>query len=185
MKLLLIESSVGDGTAIGAHLAAAGHDVLSCTDEHGGPCRGIDRHADCPLEQHIDLAIVARDPAGPRTLAEMGSVCATRHRVPMVELDPQQVDGELSNVTVASALAKHTTELAYVTAVRDELSHLPAIVDVDRTPHRIQVNVQVPARYDSPQKLSAIADRARHAVRQHDPYVKSIDVSVGCYPEPG
>lgn len=184
MKLLLIESAVGDGTAIGAHLAAAGHDVLSCTDEHGGPCRGIDRHADCPLEQHIDLAIVARDPDGAHTLAEMGSVCAARHRVPMVELDPQQIDNDLPNVSAASALAKHTTELGYVTAIREELSHLPAIVEVDRTPRRIQVSVQVPARYDTPQKMSAIADRARHAVRQHDPYVNSIDVSVGCYPDP-
>ncbi len=185
MKLLLIESTVGDGTAIGAHLAAAGHDVLSCTDEHGGPCRGIDRHADCPLEQHIDLAIVARDPAAAHTLAEMGSVCATRHRVPMLELDAHQVGDELPNVSAASALAKRTTELGYIAAVRDELSHLAAIVEVERTPQRIHVSVQVPARYDSPQKISAIADRARHAVRQHDPYVSSIDVSVGCYPDPG
>ena len=184
MKLLLIESTAGDATAIGAHLTAAGHDVFACTDAHGGPCRGVTRHADCPLEQHIDLTIVARDPAAARSLAEMGSVCAARHRVPLVEVDPRQIDDELPSVRVASALAKRTTELSYVTAILEELSHLPALVDVDRTPSRIHVSVQVPASQDTQQKLSAIADRARHAVRQHDPYVNCIDVSVVCYPDP-
>jgi len=184
MRLLLIESTAGNATAIGEHLAAAGHDVVACTDEHGGPCRGVDRQADCPLEQHIDLTIVARESGAARSLAEMGSVCAARHRVPTVEVDPRQIDDELPSVRVASAMAKRATELGYATVVLEELSHLPALVDVDRTPHRIHVKVQVPASHDTPQKLSAIADRARHAVRQHDPYVNCIDVSVDCYPDP-
>ena len=111
-------------------------------------------------------------------------MCAARHRVPLVEVDPRQIDDELPSVRVASALAKRTTELSYVTAILEELSHLPALVDVDRTPSRIHVSVQVPASQDTQQKLSAIADRARHAVRQHDPYVNCIDVSVVCYPDP-
>jgi len=184
MKLLLIESTAGNATAIGEHLAAAGHDVVACTDEHGGPCRGVDKHADCPLEQHIDLTIVAREPGTARSLAEMGSVCAARHRVPLVEIDWLQIDEELPSVRIASAMAKRATEHGYATAILEELSHLPALVDVDRTPHRIHARIQVPASQDTPQKLSAIADRARHAVRQHDPYVNCIDVSVDCYPEP-
>ncbi len=184
MKLLLIESTPGIATELGADLVAGGHEVVTCTDEHGGPCRGVEQHAACPLEQHIDLTILARDPAAARSLAEMGSVCAARHRVPMVEVDPRQIDDELPSVRVASAVAQRAAEAGYATAIRQELSHLPALVDVDRTPSRIHVSVQVPSSQNTPQKLSAIADRARHAVRQHDPYVNCIDVSVVCYPDP-
>lgn len=104
MKLLLIESTPGNANEINASLLADGHEVVTCADEHGGPCRGIDRHVECPMESHIDLTIVAREAGSAHTLAEMGSVCATRHRVPMVEVDPQQVDDELPSVVVANAL---------------------------------------------------------------------------------
>lgn len=184
MKLLLIESTPGNATEIGATLVADGHEVVTCADEHGGPCRGISQHADCPMESHIDLTIVAREHGSPHTLAEMGSVCATRHRVPMVEVDPGQVDDELPSVTVAGAVAKRAVEAAYATAIRHELALIPALVDVERTPGRIHVTVQVPTSEGTPQKLSAVADRARHAVRAHDPYVNGIDVSVICYPDP-
>jgi hypothetical protein len=184
MKLLLIESTPGNAQEIGAQMVAEGHEVLTCADEHGGPCRGIDEHVACPMEQHIDLTIVAREPGSTHTLGEMGSVCAQRHRVPMVEVDPRQVDDELPSVKVANAVAKRAVEAGYATAIRHELGHLPALVDVDRSPGRIHVSVQVPASEDTPQKLSAIADRARHAVRAHDPYISGIDVSVVCYPDP-
>ena len=184
MKLLLIESNPGDANEIGAHLAADGHEVVTCTDEHGGPCRGIDHHAACPLEHHIDLTIVARHPDADRSLSEMGSVCAARHRVPVVEVDPREIEDELPSVRVASAVAKRRAEAGYAIAIRHELAHLPALVQVERTPNRIHATVQVPASFDTPQKISAIADRVRHAVRQHDPYVSCIDVSVDCYPDP-
>lgn len=184
MKLLLIESSPGDATEIGAHLKAGGHEVVTCTDEHGGPCRGVHQHAACPLEHHIDLTIVARRPGATHSLAEMGSVCAARHRVPMVEVNPREIDDELPSVAVVSAVAKRAAEAGYAAAVRQGLSHLPALVQVDRTPNRIHVKIQVPASHDTPHKLSAIADRARHAVRHYDPYVNCIDVSVDCYPDP-
>ena len=38
------------------------------------------------------------------------------------------------------------------------------------------------AEFDLPYLLDFY--RARHAVRSHDPYVKGIDVSVVCYPDP-
>ena len=184
MKLLLIESTPGNATELGAHLAAGGHDVVTCTDQHGGPCRGVDHHAACPLEEHVDLTILARDPGAARSLAEMGSVCAVRHRVPMVEVDPSQIDDQLPSVGVASAMAQRAEEARYAAAIRKELAHLPALVDVDRTPSRIHASVQVPESQNTPQRLSAIADRARHAVRQHDPFVNCIDVSVMCYADP-
>ena len=108
MRLLLIESTPGNATEIGAHLLADGHEVVHCADEHG-PCRGTTHHMDCPVEHHLDLAIVARDPDAPRTLDEMGSVCAARHRVPLMEIDPSE--GELPSVTVATFLAAVTVHV--------------------------------------------------------------------------
>ena len=184
MKLLIIESIPGNAAEIGAQLVADGHEVVKCADEHGGPCRGISKHAECPMESHIDLTIVTREHGSAHTLGEMGSVCATRHRVPIVEVDPGQADDELPSVTVAGAVAKRVVEAGYATAIHHELVHLPALVDVERTPGRIHVTVQVPTSEGSPQQLSSVADRARHAVRTHDPYVNGIDVAVTCYPDP-
>lgn len=184
MKLLLIESTPGNAAAVEADLRAEGHDVLTCSDGHGGPCRGVEHHADCPMEQHIDLAIVARAPGSPRSLDEMGSVCATRHRVPLVEVDPSDVADDLPSVTVATALATRRVEAGFAAAIRQELPNVAAIVDVRREPNRIHVTVQVPASHGGASEVSAVADRARHAVRQHDPYVSGIDVSVVTYPDP-
>jgi hypothetical protein len=184
MKLLLIESTPGNATDIQSDLVAGGHEVLTCNDEHGGPCRGVEHHAHCPMEQHIDMAIVTRTPGSDHTLDEMGSVCAARHRVPMVEVDPAEVADDLPSVAVASALATRRVEAGYAAAIRQELGHVAAIVDVRRETNRIHVNVQVPASQGTPARLSAVADRARHAVREHDPFINGIDVAVVTYPDP-
>lgn len=184
MKLLLIESSPGNATAIESDLLADGHEVLTCSDEHGGPCRGVQHHSLCPMEQHIDMAIITRDPRAGHTLHEMGSVCAAQHRVPLVEVDPQDVSDDLPSVQVAHAVATRRVEAGYATAVRHELGNMPAIVDVRRDQKRVHITVQVPASIASASKMSAVADRARFAAREHDPFVSGIDVSVVTYPDP-
>ena len=184
MKLLLIESAPGNAAVIEQELLANGHEVVSCTDDQGGPCRGAADHHECPLEQHVDLAIVAREPDAPRLLGEMGAVCAGRHRVPVIEVDPENPAEDLPDLTVANALAARKVEAGYAQAVRNELGRVPALVDVRREPNRIVANVQVPASEGTPARLSAVADRARKAVREHDPYVGNIDVNVVCYPDP-
>jgi hypothetical protein len=184
MKLLLIDSIPGNAAAIESGLVADGHEVLTCTDEHGGPCRGIEHHRDCPMEQHIDMAIVTRTPGSAHTLSEMGSVCATRHRVPLVEVDPADVADDMPSVTVANALATRRVEAGFAAAIRHELGHVAAIVDVSREIDRIHVTVQVPASEGTPARLSNVADRTRHAVREHDQFVRGIDVAVVTYPDP-
>ena len=184
MKLLLIESTPGNATAIQADLVADGHEVVTCADDHGGPCRGANHHRDCPMEAHVDMAILTRDPSDPHSLSEMGSVCATRHRIPLVEVDPSDVADDLPSVTVANAVATRRIEAGYAAAIRLELGDLPAIVDVRREPNRIHVTVQVPASKATASKLSTVADRARHATREHDPFVSVIDVAVVTYPDP-
>lgn len=183
MKLLLIESTPGNATELREQLSAEGHEVVHCTDDRGGPCRGVEHHVECPLEQHIDLAILARQAESPQTLAEMGSVCANRHRVPLVVVDPQKADDELPSVTVAAAVANRAVESAYAAAVRRELAHLPAIVEVRRLVDTVRVAVQIPASENNTAAISAAADRARAAVRAHDPSVPRIDVSVVCQPD--
>jgi len=183
MRLLLIESTPGTGSAIEADLLAQGHEVVSCNDEHGGPCRGIDDHRECPLETHVDMTIVARAGTTERTLGEMGAVCATRHRVPLVEVDTDDPTGGLPSVAVASAVATRRVEAACADAVRAELGDVPAVVEVRREPDRVHVSIQVPQRTRTQSKVSAMADRARHAVREHDQFVSCIDVSVVSYPD--
>ncbi len=184
MKLLLIESTPGNANAIQADLVAEGHEVVTCADDHGGPCRGMTHHRDCPMEAHVDMAIVARDPRDPHTLAEMGSVCATRHRIPLVEVNPSNVADDLPTVAVANAVATRRIEAGYAAAIRQELGSIAAIVDVRRETNRIHVTVQVPASQATASKLSSVADRARHATREHDPFVSGIDVAVVTYPDP-
>jgi hypothetical protein len=184
MKLLLIESTPGNAATIERNLVADGHQVVSCSDEHGGPCRGTHQLADCPLEGHIDLAIVTREPDAEHTLDEMGSVCAKRHRVPVVEVDPVEPVDDLPNVEVAQALAQRRVEAGYATAVRHEIGHQSAIVDVHRDVDRIHVRVQIPASEATQSVLSSTADRARKAVREHDAFVRAIDISVVSYPDP-
>jgi hypothetical protein len=183
MKLLLIESTPGSGSAIEADLLAHGHDVLSCNDEHGGPCRGVDDHRACPLEDHVDMTIVARAGTTERSLNEMGAVCAARHRVPLVEVDTDDPTGGLPSVAVASAVATRRVEATYAEAIRVELGTVPAMVEVRREPDRVHATIQIPQRAATQTRLSTVADRARHAVREHDPFVNCIDVSVVTYPD--
>jgi len=183
MKLLLIESTPGNASELNQRLSAEGHEVVHCADDKGGHCRGAEYHSDCPLEGHVDLAILTREPGTPHSLSEMGSVCANRYRVPLVVVDPTQADDELPSVTVARAVANRVLETAYATAVRRELSHLPTVVEVCRRVDSVRVNVQLPVSQNNPAAISAAADRARFAVRKHDPFVQSIDVAVSCHPD--
>lgn len=184
MKLLLIESVPGQAHEIRDNLVAEGHEVVTCHDDHGGPCRGADHHDSCPLEEHVDLAIVTRTEGSERTLHEMGGVCAHRHRVPSIEVDPANLVDELPSVGVASALATRKVDAGYAMAVRQELGEMPALVHVDRHVDRIHVTVQLPASLATPSKVSHAADRARAAVRRHDPYSSVVDISVTTYPDP-
>jgi len=183
MKVLLIESSPGQSGDLSEQLVSEGHQVVRCDDDNGGPCRGVDHHADCPLEQSVDLAILTREPEASHTLTEMGSICAQRRRVPLVVVDPTQLFDELPSVTVATAVANRAVESAYAAAVRRELAHLPVVVDVRHLADKVVVHLQLPASQDTAAARSAAADRARFAVRTYDPFVQTIDVSVVCYPD--
>lgn len=183
MKVLLIESSPNQSGDLSEQLVSEGHEIVRCADDHGGPCRGVDHHAECPLEQSVDLAILTREPESQHSLAEMGSICASRHRVPLVVVDPTQLFDELPSAEVVAAVANRAVESAYAAAVRRELAHLPIVVDVRHLADKVVVHLQLPTSQNTPAARSAAADRARFAVRTHDPFVQTIDVSVQCYPD--
>lgn len=89
LDVLLLESRPGAGEAAGMTLAEAGHRVHRCypSGEGGFGCRAV-LDGSCPLDGHVDAALLARDPgdAGP-TIDEAGVRCALRAGVPLVAVE--------------------------------------------------------------------------------------------------
>lgn len=179
MKILLVADHPDDARAVEAALSGDGHSVTTCNDRFGGPCRGVAHFDDCPLESSVDLAVVARSPHGRRGIEEMGSVCAARHRVGVVEIDPSVPD-DRSIYDLADA-AEREVRLGYEQTVRATLHEVldDQQFDVQVTRRDRDVQVCVKLGFDaSPVTVSAIADRARAGVRRHDRFAQVIDVSV-------
>jgi hypothetical protein len=177
MEVLLIESSPGIASTLQHRLIRDGHEVLSCNDSHGGPCRGVESNSSCPLDRHIDVAVLARERDATPSLNEMGAVCAQRHRVPLVTLYPGDEFGAGPSTEIAAALARREIEAGYVAAIRREVGHAVGDITVQREHQRIHVILGVTQVADA-QAVSMLADRARHAVREHDRHTPVVDVSV-------
>jgi hypothetical protein len=177
MDVLLIESTPGIATSLQHRLIRDGHEVISCTDSHDGPCRGVESNAACPMDQHIDIAVLARERGAAPTLNEMGSVCALRHRVPLVTLYPGDEFGPGSSTEVAAAVARREVEAAYAAVIRREIGHAVDDITVLREHQRIHVTLTISSPADA-QSIGMLADRARHAVREHDSHTPVVDVSV-------
>jgi hypothetical protein len=183
MDVLVIESSPGIATTLQHRLTRDGHEVLSCNDSHGGPCRGVESNETCPMEKHIDIAILARRRGAEPSLNEMGSVCALRHRVPFVTLYPGDEFGPGESTEVAVAIARREVEARYVAAIRRQLRHGVEDISVEREHQRVHVTISV-AGAMSAQTISRLADRARQAVRGYDPHTPVVDISVVRAPLP-
>ena len=177
MELLLVEAQPGKALLLRDRLTAAGHHVESCTDEDtGGPCRSVSVGVECPLRRHVDLAVVARGEGVDDSLFEMGAICAERHRVPVMCIDPAEPDA-LDQIRVAAASGKDRLEARYAAEVRSALSeHGVITVEAERQPDRVHVTVGVLA--SDARARAAVADRVREVVRRFDRYVSTIDVSV-------
>jgi hypothetical protein len=185
MRILLVADDTDDALAVEQTLSAEGHVVESCNDEFGGPCRGVDHLQVCPLEGHVDLAVIARSGNVRRGLGEMGSVCASRHRVGVVEIDPSEPRLEATEVLAATAerAACHEYERAILRTLRASGHADGVYVTVHRSTGRVEVRLVVEATtYDdmSDQQRAGLADRVRDATRVHDPFTRVIDVSLVC-----
>ena len=177
MDVLLIESTPGIASSLQHRLVRDGHEVISCNDSQAGPCRGVESNASCPMDQHIDIAVLARERGVVPTLNEMGSVCALRHHVPLVTLYPGDEFGPGSSTEVAAAVARREVEAGYVAVIRREIGHAVDDITVLREHQRIHVTLTISTRA-SAQAISMLADRARHAVREYDSHTPVVDVSV-------
>ena len=177
MDVLVIESSPGIATTLQHRLTRDGHEVISCNDSHGGPCRGVESNQSCPMEQHIDVAVLARQRDAAPSLNEMGAVCAKRHHVPLVTLYPGDEFGPGVSTEIAAAVARREVEAGYVAAIRRQLRHGVDDIAVTREFQRVHVTITVTTAM-SAQTIGRLADRARQAVREYDSHTPVIDVSV-------
>lgn len=179
MKILLVANHPDDAQAVEQTLVRDGHSVTTCNDRSGGPCRGVAHLDDCPLESSMDLAVIARSPHVRRGIEEMGSVCAARHRVGVVEIDPSNPD-DRSIYDLADA-AEHEICHEYAHTVARTLGELlgerPYQVSITRRDRDVHAWIRLGFAATSIE-VSAIADRARAGVRRHDRFAQVIDVSV-------
>lgn len=177
MDVLVIESTPGIAATLEHRLVRDGHEVISCRDSKGGPCIGVESNAECPLMQHVDVAVLARERGTVRTLNEMGAVCAVRHRVPLVTLHPGDEFGPGSSTEVIAAAARRAVEAGYVAAVRKQVAHGVNDIAVQREYQRIHVTITV-ERSLSVLNIHRLVDRVRQAVRVHDAHTAAVDISV-------
>ena len=177
MDVLVIESTPGIAATLEHRLVRDGHQVLSCNDSHGGPCAGVDADVECPLTNHVDVAVLARPRGAPRTLNEMGSVCAMRHRVPLVTLHPGDEFGPGPSTEIAAAVARRAVEASYEAAVRRQVGHSVDDITVQREYQRIHVTITV-EKTMSALAIRRLVDRVRQTVRAYDPHTPTVDISV-------
>jgi hypothetical protein len=193
MRVLLVESCPGTSDDVRTQLTDAGHEVVECFDDTAPLCVGIDDARRCPLGHPVDVAIAVRVPGdGAAKLHEMGAVCALRHRVPLVEypgLDTSPfhgrstaTSGDLIGAIDDAAAQAGPHALAATAAIRG----LPGLTDRDpgaafatteRDGKRLHVVVHLPAGI-APEVAGMAATVATRAVREVDPYVSVIDVSL-------
>lgn len=179
MRIMLVAPNEAIHERLTDRWSRDGHDVVSCTDAAGGPCRGVASPEACPLHAHVDLAVLVARSSAPSTLAEMGFVCAQRHRVATVTIDPVLAADELWHIESETSSAKHRLESDDASAVHERLPEATS-VGVSRHPRRVAVEVLLSSSEPDAKDRLAIADRARQAIRAHDPYIDVIDVSVTC-----
>jgi hypothetical protein len=134
----------------------------------------------CPLEDDVELAVVARTAHTHRGLGEMGSVCAARQRVGVVEVDPEDLDDvRFDELAVqAESTVLHEYKAAIATRLATVMPDLgPCRIDLHRSSSAVNVVIGVDEALD-PQRASFLADQVRAAVRGFDRYSQIIDVSV-------
>ena len=178
MKVLLLEAQPAIESTVARTLRDAGHELVRCDDElDGGPCRAVRCDADCPLNSPVGVAVLARESGTPHLLYEMGAVCAERHRVPVVRVDPNKFDDVVELAVAGAAAGLDRLEARYAAAVRTALGADVLAVEASRAPDCVTVSVLAPMGIDWRHR-TMLADRARRTIRAFDPFVAVIDIGV-------
>lgn len=199
LDVLVLESRDGVATEAARSLEAAGHRVHRCHEpgDRGFPCRGVTEPNGCPIDGHVDVALLVRGRVTPRpTPLEDGVSCAVRAGIPIVEegsdlLDPfdpwitdrVRADGD---VAMACALAADRALDPLRESIRAKIGPLltaagiaPATVgcDVDPDGSSLQVHLDVPVEVDRSLE-QAIGVRVLDAVRGFHQTFGSVHVLV-------
>ncbi len=152
MKILILGSRAG-GPANGAvGELAAGHQIVRCDTPDGRyPCRGLAAGGECPLDEHVDVAVLM--PEFGTYDVEHGAICAVRNRVPVVVFDPAGAGAPdpISSWTTAAGpdLLDECERVAH-----DGHAHAQAIVS-----RLVELEVVAPTELQQPDGTIAIAVR--------------------------
>jgi hypothetical protein len=127
MRVLMLESHVGVAAATVARLTEAGCTIVRCdTADRRYPCRGLAAGGECPLDEHVDVAVLVQEIGTDHV--EHGAVCAARNRVPVVEVDG--ADGaERFPIRSWTSVAGSDLIDACEEAARDGRAHAHAVED--------------------------------------------------------
>lgn len=204
LDVLVLESRRGAAAAAAQELARAGHRVHRCHHpaDDGFPCIGL-ADGDCPLDGHVDVAVLARENGGPQpTPLEDGVSCALRAGVPLVEVGPADEDDPYDEwltaraepgtdlVAAAEQAAAQTrramgrTILTVIAPLLADagLSPQAATCTVEPEGRALHVRIDVPAAVDEGLQ-NALAVRALAALgaarRTHDSIGISVNGPVG------
>lgn len=204
LDVLVLESRRGAAAGAARDLARAGHRVHRCHDpaDDGFPCLGL-ADGECPLDGHVDVAVLARDGGGPQpTPLEDGVSCALRAGVPVVEAGPADDDDPFAEWLTARAepgadlvaTTEHAAEQARQAMSRTILTVVaPLLADAGISPRAarctvapqgraLHVRIDVPTAVDEGLQ-NALAVRALAALgserRTHDSIGISVNGPVG------
>lgn len=198
LDVLLLESHPWVGEASAATLTEAGHRVHRChrPGDTGYACVGLDRHAECPLEHHVDAAVVVRahGTTAP-TPFEDGVRCAVRAGVPVVEVGERDGDPFAEWITLRaeerslSAACRAAVGLARQPLVEAVLERVSSVV-VDPQGRPAEVGCTIDSRWpDLDVRLTvagavdrrteqAMSVRAYDALRPHTGTYRTVNVTV-------
>jgi len=131
LNVLVLQTDARTADPAVEALEASGHRVHRCHDEdaRGFPCRGARDRSACPLDGHIDVALVSRRGVRPHpTELETGVTCAIRAGLPIVEEGTDLLDPFAPWVTKRVSTAAQTPQ-ACVDAV--EAGHVPLLLAIE------------------------------------------------------
>jgi hypothetical protein len=151
MRILMLESHPGVANAAVAKLTEAGCTIVRCdTADRRSPCRGLAAGGECPLDEHVDVAVLVQE-VGTHHL-EHGAVCAARSRVPVVEVDGVDVAERFPIRSWTSASASSDLIDACEKAARDGRGHAEVVKD-----RLVVLGVVTLAELEEPAGMVAIA----------------------------
>lgn len=198
LNVLLLESNPWAGEVTAQRLTEDGYRVHRCHErgDNGFACVGLGPDPHCPLDDHVDVAILVRadNSTGP-TPHEDGVRCAIRAGVPLVEVSDggsgpyAQWVALHADETTATAACATAVELARQPMAAAVVTRLgPLLAEAGLSPDDVEcrigsnhpdldVTIEVPGPVDRPLE-QALSVRAYDALRPMTLGYKTVNVTV-------